>query len=261
MRLAPGDSAVPRVQVIERSLDILEALRDGPRSLSEICRATSLAKGTAYRLLAGLAARNMVIKHPLTTNYMLGPGLLRLVHGAFLGMGAVATLGRSSLEALANTTQETVALHMQAGLERVCIDEVPSPQAIRYTSGVGSSAPLYIGSAGKVLLAFMDEAERERSLQLLERRVDSEAPGQSLRNALNQVVRDAFAISTGERVNGASAISVPIRARVLLMSLSVLGPTQRLPRSRLLEFLPAMREKADEIAAVLEDAAPEGDGA
>jgi DNA-binding IclR family transcriptional regulator len=249
---------VARVQVIERSLDILEALRDGPRSLTQICRTTSLPKGTAYRLLAGLAARRMVIKDPLTANYALGPGLLRLVQGAFLGIGMIATLGRSALERLAATTQETVALHVPAGVERVCIDEVASPQVIRYTSGVGSSAPLHVGSAGKVLLAFMEDGERERSLQLLEGAADEEAPHGSLRDTIAQAAADGFAISTSERVEGASAISVPVRSDVLLMSMSVLGPTQRLPQSLLLEYLPALRETAGEIAAILEEG-PLGD--
>jgi len=249
---APTESPASRVQVIERSLDILEALRDGPRSLSEICRTTSLAKGTAYRLLAGLAARSVVIKDPLTANYMLGPGLLRLANGAFLGIGAIATLCRSLLERLAETTQETVALHVQAGIERVCIDEVPSPQVIRYTSGVGSSAPLHVGSAGKVLLALMDEDERERSIRLLERRTDGKGPPTTLRNSLRQVANDSFATSTAERVEGATAISVPINSDVMPMSLSVLGPAQRLSRKRLLEFLPELRHTADEIASFLE---------
>jgi DNA-binding IclR family transcriptional regulator len=241
-----------RVQVIERSFDILEALRDGPRSLSEVCRTTSLAKGTVYRLLAGLAARSVVIKDPLTANYMLGPGLLRLANGAFLGIGVVATLCRSLLEGLANSTQETVALHVQAGIERVCIDEVPSPQGIRYTSGVGSSAPLFVGSAGKVLLALMGEEERERSLRLLERRTDGNGPPTTLRNSLRQVANEGFATSTAERVEGATAISVPIHSQVMPMSLSVLGPTQRLPRKRLIGFLPELLQVASEIASILE---------
>jgi DNA-binding IclR family transcriptional regulator len=246
------DSPASRVQVIERSLDILEALRDGPRSLSEICRATSLAKGTAYRLLAGLTARKVVIKDPLTANYMLGPGLLRLANGAFLGIGTIATLCRSRLEALAESTQETVALHVQAGIERTCIDEVASPQVIRYSSGVGSSAPLHVGSAGKVLLALMDEPERERSIRLLERRTDGQAAPATLRNSLRQIADDGFAISTAERVEGATAISVPINSQVMPMALSVLGPAQRLSRKRLIEFLPAVRETAAEIASLLE---------
>jgi DNA-binding IclR family transcriptional regulator len=247
------------VQVIERSFDILEALREGPRSLTEICRATLLSKGTTYRLLTGLAVRNVVIKDPLTANYMLGPGLLRLVQGAFLGIGAIATLGRNALERLTEATGETVALHVPAGIERVCIDEVPSPQVIRYTSGVGASAPLHVGSAGKVLLAFMDEGERERSLRLLERQTDGNSPPRSLRDTVRQTANEGFATSISERVEGASAISVPVRSSLLLMSLSVLGPTQRLPRSRLLEFLPPLRATAGGIAAILDEGAPSGD--
>ena len=137
---------------------------------------------------------------------------------------------------------------MRACIERVCIDEVPSPHIIRYTSGVGSSAPLHIGSAGKVLLAFMDETDRERSLRLLERLADGETPELSLRNTLRQAANDGYAISISERVVGALRNHRPRPIPLLLMSLSILGPTQRLPRKRLLELLPTAQHTANEIA-------------
>lgn len=240
-----------RVQVIDRSVDLLEALADGPRSLSEVCRTTGLSKGTAFRLLAGLGARGIVIKDPAAVNYMLGPGLLRLVQGALSGVGAIATLGRTALESLAAETGETVALHVQTGVQRVCIDEVPSQNVIRYTSSIGSVAPLHIGSAGKVLLAFMEPEAQQRTLALMESTYD-DVDAARLAAALKPIARDGLATSTGERVEGASAITVPIRSGVLLLSLSVLGPTPRLPKARLLSFVPVMRQTA----AHIEDALP-----
>jgi DNA-binding IclR family transcriptional regulator len=242
-----------RVQVIERSLDLLEALSEGPRSLSAVCRTTGLSKATAFRLLAGLNHRGVVIKDPATATYMLGPGLLRLVHGAMTGLAAIAALGRAEIERLALVTGETVALHVQAGLERSCVDEVPSTQTIRYTSSVGSVARLDVGSAGQVLLAFMPAEERGRSLALLEGRLREEgADPARLRRQIAAVGRQGWATSLGERVKGAAAISVPVGSRPLLLALSVLGPDTRLDKASLKAMLPEMQRTAAALAGLID---------
>jgi DNA-binding IclR family transcriptional regulator len=241
-----------RVQVIERSLDILEVLAEGPQSLSVICRETGLSKATAFRLLAGLNQRGVVIKDPNTATYILGPGLLRLVQGALSGIGAIATLGRGAIEELSEATGETVALHVQAGLERVCVDEAPSAQVIRYTSSVGSSARLDVGAAGKVLLAFVPDKERERLLTLLEPKLTEEGIEMAkLRRTIATARRQGWATSVGERVRGASAISLPVESNPLLLSLSVLGPSTRLDKPALKAMLPEMSRTAKTLTELI----------
>lgn len=234
------------VQTIDRSIDLLEALAESPCSLTEICRTTGLSKGTAFRLLAALGNRGIVMKDAVGATYMLGPALARLVQGALTGVAAIDTLGKNSLGELSYATRETVALHAQSGIERICIGEIPSEQPIRYISTVGSVAPLHIGSAGKVLLASMDPRRLERSLNLLKIN-DPDLSVGSLRRSLRQVAKGGWAISHSERVEGASAISIPVRTPFLLLSLSVLGPTQRLTDSILRDMLPEMQTAADEL--------------
>ena len=156
------------VQVIDRSIDLLETLSEGPRSLTEVCRVTGLSKGTAFRLLAGLIARGMVMKDPVGSTYMLGPALFGLVQGALSGIGAIATVGRTALRELSEATGETVALHVQSGLERLNVEEVPSRHSIRYSSLASGVAPVHNASVGLVLLAFSPEERCERTLDLLE---------------------------------------------------------------------------------------------
>jgi DNA-binding IclR family transcriptional regulator len=249
-----ADFGNTRVQVVERSIDILNALSAGPCTLTEICRSADLSKGTAFRLLAGLGYGGFVIKDPISTRYMLGPGLLRLSQGALAGMGAVARLGRPSLERLADETQETVAVHVLAGFERVCIDEIPSPQPIRYVSSVGSTAPIYVGSAGKLLLASITPQERTRMLDLLENRLAADRVNRkSLEKTVAQIAVDGYTTSTSERVVGATAISVPIRTNRTTVSLSVLGPADRLPMKQVLSFLPAMKRTVKELEAIFNE--------
>lgn len=241
-----------RVQVIERSVDLLEVLADRPLSLTEVCRATGLSKGTAFRLLAGLELWGVVLKDPVTANYMLGVRLLRLADAALAGLGTLSGLWRPVLERLAGETGETVALHIQIGLERVSVDEIPSPQSIRYTSLVGSAAPLDQGASGLILLAFMTEARRRRTLALLETSVDGFD-----RIAVEEKIAVArgvgWAVDLDERLAGASAVSVPLMTEWLLLSLTVVGPSARLQLGGLKAFVPAMQEAAEQLGSLLAD--------
>lgn len=240
-----------RVQSVERAIDILLALSSAPKTLTEVARETGLPKGTAFRLLSSLGHQNLVLKEKEGNLYMLGPGFLRMIQGLPAGISAIAGVAKPALTRLWQETSETIALHVRIGFERVCVEELPSPLPIRYMSDVGLAVPLWVGSAGKVLLAFTDDADRERVLasvgqaqQLDGTPFDADA----LRKELAVVQRRGWATSAGERIAGAAAVSVPIRQQPsFLASLSVLGPTSRLSRRRRVELVPLLKVAATEI--------------
>lgn len=242
-----------RIQVVERAVDVLRTLSDEPATLTEVTRHTRLPKGTAFRILASLSYHDLVFKDPANNTYMLGPGFVRLMQGALTGLGAVATMAKPALIELWETTEETVALHVRMGAERVCIEELPSPQPIRYTASVGASAPLHVGSAGKVLLACLKPPEQRRLLEALPMRSITPATitdRDQLAEELELVSAQGWAASLGERIPAASAITVPVRARSgLVIALSILGPAERLTSERRQEFLPDLRRAATSIEA------------
>jgi DNA-binding IclR family transcriptional regulator len=250
-----------RVQSVERAIDILAALSDGPHNLTEITALTRLSKGTAFRLLASLSYRNLVVKDPSNNVYTLGPGALHLLQGVMSGLGAFASVGRPALSRLWEQTGETVTLHARLMHERVCIDEIPSPQALRYTYTIGSVAPLSVGAAGKVLLAAIDDpAERARvlqSLQLARLTDNSIVDRDALVREVEKTRRTGWATSAGERVIGAAAVSVPVSGWGTVVSLSVLGPAARMSRKVLMKMLPDVQLAAREIEAALTEAATE----
>jgi DNA-binding IclR family transcriptional regulator len=245
-----------RVQSVERAIDVMLGLVAGPRTLTEVCRQTGLSKGTAFRLLASLGHQGVVVKDG-TPNavYMLGPGLLRLVQGVMQGLGSVGAVARPAALELWRQTEETVILHVRVGFDRVCVEEIPSPHPIRYTAGVGSVAPLHVGSAGKVLLGALEPDELDRLMPFLPLARITEHTVTDLRTLRRQVAavrRRGWAISAGERVIGAAAISVPVRSGDgLAAALSVLGPITRLPRKRLDELAGKLQATAAEIEEAL----------
>jgi len=248
-----------RVQSVERSIDILMALSTGPHSLTQVARMTGLSKGTTHRLLATLDHEGLVLKNTLDNMYMLGPGILRLVRGAARGIGSIALLAEPALTKLRDQTGETVTLHVSVGVERICIEEIPSLEPVRYSAPVGSRAPLHVGSAGKVLLAFEDPEELERALTMLP--LDALTPDtitdpQSLREELAMVRQNGWASSHGERVPDAAAVSVPVFSNGrIVASLSLLGPASRLTDEVRIRQLPDLRKAAAAFETVLAKAA------
>lgn len=214
-----------------RTVEALLALSDGPKSLGQISETTNLPKPTAHRLLNQLIDANVVHQAP-NQDYMLGVRALELGQ-ALLNAPAweQAFTARPELQDFARRTDETVTIHVRMGDYRMCIAEFESAQALRYVSSVGQTAALHVGAAGKVLLAFAARADREHYLGTLARRPGHPtADVAALRRELAKVRAAGWAESTGERIEGASAVSVPVYdgESGLVASLSVLGPTLRL---------------------------------
>jgi DNA-binding IclR family transcriptional regulator len=237
------------VRSVARAADILAALEDGPRSLGRIAQRTGLSKPTAHRLLASLAYRQMVIQDPETVEYMLGPGCLRVADAIMRGAAGIGALVMPVLESLATSTGETVALHVRAGLERICIGQVASSQPVRYTAHVGATYPLHTGSMGKVLLAFSEQAERNELLDRLQLTALTETTitdRPTLEAEIEKIRGSGFATSHGERAAGVAAMSAPIFGPDgrILAALSILGPDGRLSEAAMATLRPALAAAA-----------------
>jgi DNA-binding IclR family transcriptional regulator len=235
-------------------------LSNGPRTLTEVARATGLSKPTAHRLLASLGYESLVLKNRSENVYLLGPGILRLVQEATDGLGSIAVLARPDLEELWEKTGETITLHVRIGLERICIEEIASPSSIRYVATVGSSAPLHVGSAGKVLLAFEEPDELAKTISqmpltaLTDETIIDRA---ELVSELDRVREQGWASSIGERVPEAGAVSVPVMSNGrVAAALSVLGPASRMTPERQLEIVPQATKAAATLEKVLKAASP-----
>lgn len=242
-----------RVQVIERATDILDILAEGAATLTEISSLTGLPKGTAFRILSSLGYGDRVLKDPLTNRYVLGPGTWRLAQTGSDALGSLALIARPELTAIWQATAETVTLNMRMGLERVCIAELRSPHPLLHTAGVGSRVPLHVGASGKVILAFTDDEQRRRLLDCLTYEPITSATisgRQQLTEELSLVRERGWAMSMGERIPGAAGVSVPVRgASGLVLSLSVLGPAERLTQERRSNIVDLLLETARSIEA------------
>jgi DNA-binding IclR family transcriptional regulator len=218
----------PPLQSVTIALDIVDALADEPElSLSELARRVGVAKSTAHRTCAVLAARGVVDRS--AAGYRLGLRLVELGHLA-TEQTAVGGRGLPLLVELRNTLEETVQIGVPAGPDVVYVERVEGRRALRYTTNSRRS-PVHRSSAGKVLAAFRPE--------VLEARLETGLPPSTgytivvpdvLLAELARVRDQGYARSVDETELGMSSLAVPVRDSAggsVVASISMVGPTAR----------------------------------
>src|SRR5271154_4189642 len=147
------------VQSVDRAVAILEILaRDGEAGVTEVARELGVHKSTASRLLNALNRRELVAQDAARGKFRLGMGLVRL-GGAAARRLDVVQAKRPGGRALGAEVGETVNLAILAGRDALYLDQVAGPAALSPHNWAGQRIPLHATSDGKVLLAYLSDAE------------------------------------------------------------------------------------------------------
>lgn len=237
------------IKSVEKTLHILTLFDMNRKSLSisEVQRETGYPKSTIFRLFATMEKMNFIHQNPVTQRYHLGFQFFRLgsiVQSEF----DFRKVALPVMERLAKETNETVELNITDGVHRICIEKVDSPMEVRNVVQVGDRKPLHLGSSGKVLLAFLDESERDVIIQQLVDNKEVDDVGALLED-LRNIRRDHYKVTREERVAGSFSISTPIfdSNKKMIASLTIAGPIQRLTEEHERRLLQSIRSAAREI--------------
>jgi IclR family transcriptional regulator, acetate operon repressor len=249
-----------RVQSLDRALEILDLLAAGRElGVTELSRRLEVHKSTAFRLCATLLERGLVEQNPLTEKYRLGYGLVRLA-GAVKAELDLSRAARPVLQGLAERSGETVNLAVLQGDEVINIDQITAPHLVVTVNWIGKQTPLHCTSNGKVLLAFLPEARRERILAAPLRRFTPRTitDRRTLERQLKRVEEEGFAFTLEELELGLNAVAAPVRSADLRVSaaVSLSGPSYRVSPQRLPELGEMVREAGQSISRRLGYAEP-----
>jgi DNA-binding IclR family transcriptional regulator len=234
------------VQSVDRAVTILEILaRDGEAGVTEVARELGVHKSTASRLLAALDRRELVAQDMARGRYRLGVGLVRLAGAAGRGLDLVQE-SRPVCRALAQEVGETVNLAILSGRDALYLDQVAGPAALSPHNWAGQRIPLHATSDGKVLLAYLPEAELADCLapplaRFTERTITA---------AADFPPRQGYATAVEELEAGLTAVAAPVRNAegAVVASISASGPTFRIPADRIPELASAVRRAAAEVS-------------
>ncbi|MCC5810464.1 MAG: IclR family transcriptional regulator [Ectothiorhodospiraceae bacterium] len=224
---------------ITRAIDLLQAVSEVSHQggdLPGLSRRSGLEEPLVEELLAPLAQKRLVECRPEDGRWRLSYSLLEIARPLLNGDG-LESMMRPVMEAVHRKTGETVSLFRTSGSRQVVSAVIPSAQPVRYVMDVGSAYPLYLGAGGKAALAAMPEADVLRLLDEsdLEPITDYRPDRDSLLDELRLIRERGYAVSTGERVEGASAVTVAVRdsSGVLRAVMGVMMPSFRAEAERL----------------------------
>jgi DNA-binding IclR family transcriptional regulator len=249
---ANGDSS-GGVQSVDRAVRVLEILaRTGGSGVSEVAAELDVHKSTAFRLLAALEERGLVEQNSDRGKYQLGFGILRLASAIPVRLGLVRQ-ARPVLDELAAQLGETVNLAVIREHYAVNVAEALGPSAISAQTWMGQLTPLHATSSGKVLLAHLDQAQRDEVLEAsgLPRLTAATITSRSkLMKQLEQALRDGYASTFEEYEVGLNAVAVPVRDHTggVVAAVSVSGPAFRLVPDRMPEVTAALQVGGSQIS-------------
>jgi IclR family transcriptional regulator, acetate operon repressor len=237
------------VRAVERALDILLAFRphDDALTVSELLERVDLRRPTLYRLLRTLQSKQFLISSGDPQRFWLGPAVAQLSHvwTTALDLGLLA---EPMMRRLWKETGETVALFVPEGMLRVCVAEIPSPQALSFKRGVGYRESLALGASGKAILAHLSALPRERGS-----RAEPKIDLKKYSREFSLIKERGYAISKNELIQGAIAVSAPFfnGAGECAGSIGVFGPSVRLSDAQITKFGKLLVRVAREISQVL----------
>ena len=200
-------------------------------SLSEIRDRTGLPASTVQRLVANLVSHGFLDRQE--DHFRIG---MKMAYWAAPATrdAPMLTLFSPLLKRLRDVTGETACFFRTEGAFRVCVAMAETHHALRREMHVGKIIPLRVGSASHVLLAFGQDDLLRRTLESLEEPYDDHPTVRAdvLESAVRRARRDGYAISIGEREDGASGLAAPIfdSSGGLVGALQVMGPTLRMSR-------------------------------
>ena len=148
---------------LEKSLDVLDLFVEcnTGMTLKEIAEHTHLNTSTAFRIVNTLERRQYLTRNDTSKQYRLGPRALALGYSSHWTENVI-TLAKPYLRRLQQLFNETVSIYIAEGDCRICLDHVESTHSLRRVIPIGESLPLYKGAAGRVLLAWTSDDERQR---------------------------------------------------------------------------------------------------
>ena len=232
MRPAAARAPSYAVPALEKGLDLLEALADGPgdRSQAELARALGRSASEIFRMLACLERRGYIVKDAASGRYRLTLRLYELAH-THTPVDQLLHAADGPMRDLARRARESVHLSVLSAGKLLVLAQIESRNRTRVSVEIGGRFPAVLTASGRILLAHLPQEElrgflardedwgrlsapaRERFLaDLLRIRRDAIYQGKS---NLTHGIRDVAAFIGNPRIGIAAAVCVP--------SLTVIG--------------------------------------
>ncbi|MEO3787515.1 IclR family transcriptional regulator [Actinocorallia sp. B10E7] len=221
------------------------------RSAAELATVLDMPISSIYRYLSVLREEGLV-EEARPGEYRLSWLFVSLANAARAAGDSLEVLAKPVLKSVAEAGGETTLLIRRVGWSAICADRVESPHPVRLQFDQGQPMILHQGSASRVLLASMKEAERERYLAAMSQLTEAER--EQIRADVDTVARLGWLESFGEVDEGIWGASAVIKDGVEVVgALGVAGPLFRLQHADRARIIDLVVSGAAEISKILVD--------
>lgn len=243
-----------------RLLALLEVIAEKDQffTLQGLVEDTGLPKPTLHRMLQQLESAGMLQRDANQRHYGTGARLRRLAESLLLN-DTVHGARRAVLRRLVEEVGESCNITTLSGDEVLYLDRVETQAPLRFYLRSGSRVPVHCSASGKLFLAGMTAAQRQRLLGhvALERfTANTLTDAAALDEEITQVRRDGHAFDNEEFLPGLLCLAVPVAGDKGRTGLAVAlqAPLIRMDRDKALACLPALQRAAEAIRAINDDA-------
>lgn len=240
-----------------KSFAILEAIANAERpvSLSEIAQQLGIPKPTAHRMLTQLEAGGLIARDIDGHGYGMSPRMQKFALDV-LTHDSLRRQRHASLQKLVQEIGETCNLTVMDRSEVLYLERIETPSPLRMSLQQGARVPLHCTASGKLFLSQMPANERHQLVtQLpLQRYTPNTIIDPDLLEAeLDRIHAKEWSIDNEEFVLGSVCLAAPVKDSHgrCCATVAMSAPAARVPIGKILDFLPALREAADGIAATL----------
>ena len=207
-----------RIEALAKGLDVLRLFDESVTSLKlrEICDRTGIPMPTAFRVVATLEEGGYLERLP---DGGIRPGVAVLLLGsAALRGSSLVQLSEQPLRHLAEESGETVNLGVLVGDQVLYLARLRNSDLVTANIQVGSTLPAAYTSMGKLLLAYLSDAELARTLANHDFGAADAGPNavrslDELRDRLAVIREQSYSLQDQEVAAGLRSVSVPVFGR------------------------------------------------
>ncbi|SMX27457.1 Acetate operon repressor [Pelagimonas phthalicica] len=216
-----------------------------------------LPKPTIHRLFTTLEEEGFLQRDMDGRSYSPGPRL-RDMAGGILSSLRIRTARQAILRRLSGQIGETCNIALPDRHAMTYLERVETEWPLRIQLPIGTQVPFYCTASGKMYLSSLTRNHLRRYLEaaaLDQRTPNTLTDPDALVREIAQVRKSGYALDREEFMTDmiALAVAIPDRHGRLLATLSFHAPTQRFDIDKALDFLPALREAAQDLAALMTD--------
>lgn len=258
----PAASGIARADFIEgmaKGMAVLESFDTSRQRLNatQAAERAGITRAAARRHLLTLAHLGYLESDG--SHYWLSPKVLRF-SGSYLASARLPRVLQPTLNRLAASTRESFSAVVLDGDEVVIVARSVSAHVQRlmaYGLHLGARLPAHATSTGQVLLASMPRAQFTlgfRSQELARLTPHTVVDPRALRERLERVRQDDFAVACEEHELGVMALAVPLRdmkGQTLAALNVVASPKRTDPFMLVQDLLPVLQDAAHEVQPML----------